>query len=250
MLETLFGANISTGIFTLLNITLLEILLSLDNSAVLAAIVSDLPKHQQGKALKWGIIGAYILRGACFIFASWLIKILWLKIIGGLYLLWLTFEFFKKSKEGEEQDTVEKDGNWIFWKLKGIFGVFWTTIVLVELLDLSFSLDNIFCIVAFSNNIYLICIGVFIGILAMRFIATAFIKILEKYPFLERITFIVIGILGVKLVLSGVCDYVPNNPISPVLNSHITDICFSIGILLMFLLPIIFSKKQTNESTT
>ena len=54
----------------------------------------NLPKEQQGRALKWGIIGAYVLRGACLIFAAWLIKILWLKIVVGIYLLYLAYQHF------------------------------------------------------------------------------------------------------------------------------------------------------------
>lgn len=245
-MEALFGTDFGTSIFIILNLILIESLLSVDNAAVLAAMVQDLPANKRNKALKYGIIGAYILRGACLLFASWLIKILWLKILGGAYLCWLTFKFFFKKEAAEAEEKIEKEGNIIFKRLKAGLGVFWTTVVLVELMDLTFSIDNIFAVVAFTDKIGLICVGVFIGILAMRFVAQGFIKLLEKYPFLEKITFIVIAILGVKLMLSGVCDYIPGNPITPILNSHTTDIVFSIGVLVLFLLPVIFikSKKQ------
>lgn len=244
MIQQLFGDNITTGIFILLNIILVEALLSVDNASVLASMVMDLPKQQRNKALRYGILGAYLLRGTCLIFASLLIKILWLKILGGAYLCWLTYGFFKPKEKGDkQQDTVEKESNIIFRKFKNIFGVFWTTVILVEVMDLSFSLDNIFAIIAFTDKIGLICFGVFIGILAMRFIAQGFVKLLEKYPFMEKTAFIVIGILGAKLILAGVCDYIPNNAITPVLEHHLTDIFFSIGILLLFFIPIIFKKK-------
>ncbi len=228
-------------LFILLNILLIEVLLSIDNSAVLAIMVKDLPLEQRGKALRYGIIGAYVLRGTCLFLASYLVKILWLKIIGGLYLCYLTYDFFREKDNGS--DEPDKENNFIFKRLKGVLGVFWTTVILVELMDLTFSLDNIFAVVAFTNNIFLICLGVFIGILAMRFIAQKFVAILEKYPSLEKTTFIVIALLGIKLVLSGICDYIPNNPISPILNSHDTDILFSIGILVLFLLPILMKRK-------
>lgn len=231
------------SLFIILNLILIESLLSVDNAAVLAAMVQDLPKEQRNKALHYGIMGAYVLRGACLLFASILVKILWLKIAGGVYLCWLTYQFFKKAGEGEEQDTVEKEGNWIFKKFKGIFGVFWTTVIMVEIMDLTFSIDNIFACVAFTDKFILICVGVFIGILAMRFVAQKFIRILEEHPSLERITFVVIGILGLKLILSGVCDYIPGNPITPILNDHVTDIVFSVGVLLMFMIPLFNPKK-------
>lgn len=250
MIQELFGTDWGAGIFIVMNLILLESLLSVDNAAVLASLVMDLPKHQRNRALRYGIIGAYVFRGLCLIFAAWLVKILWLKILGGLYLCWLAYGFFKPKKKGDkEQDTVEKESNFIFRTFKNAFGVFWTTIILVEIMDLSFSIDNIFAAVAFTEKIGLICVGVFIGILAMRFVAQGFVKIMEKYPMLESVAFLAIAILGLKLVVSGVCDYIPGNPITPVLNHHLTDIFFSIGILFLFIIPLLFKKKNTNSQT-
>lgn len=242
-METFFGPDLMTGIFILLNIIVIESLLSVDNAAVLACMVQDLPPHQKNRALKYGILGAYIFRGLCLLFATWLIKILWLKIAGGAYLIWLAWSSLKPKGNPEDGAGVNKETNFIFRKFKNILGVFWTTVVLVEIMDLSFSIDNIFAVVAFTDNIYLICTGVFIGILAMRFVAQGFVKLMDKYPSLEKITFVVIALLGIKLTLSGICDYVPNNPITPVLNSHITDVAFSAGVLLLFLVPLFQRKK-------
>lgn len=245
MIEQLFGLDLGAGVFIVLNLIVLESLLSVDNAAVLASMVMDLPKHQRNRALRYGIIGAYVFRGLCLLFAAWLVKILWLKILGGLYLCWLAYGFFKpKEKKDAQQDSIAKEDNFIYKNFKNVFGIFWTTIILVEIMDLSFSIDNIFAAVAFTDKIGLICIGVFIGILAMRFVAQGFVKLMEKYPLLETIAFVAIAILGVKLALSGVCDYIPNNPITPILNHHLTDILFSIGILFLFIIPLIFKKKS------
>ena len=80
----------------------------------------------------------------------------------------------------------------------------------------------------FTNNIILVCIGVFIGILAMRFIAQWFVKLMEKYAFLETSAFIVIAILGLKLLLSIIEHYMPNTMVSEFLGSHTADIIISI----------------------
>ena len=78
-----------TTIFIILNIVLLEIVLSIDNAAVLSTMVGQLPKSEQKKALTWGIFGAYIFRGLALLFATILIKLTWLKVVGGLYLVYL-----------------------------------------------------------------------------------------------------------------------------------------------------------------
>ncbi len=229
-----------TSLLIILNIILIESLLSVDNAAVLATMVLPLPKEQRNKALHYGIIGAYVFRGLCLLFASWLIKILWLKIAGGIYLMWLTYKFFKKSDSGDEGVLTKAIKRFMTYISLGLF---WTTVMEVELMDLAFSIDNIFAVVAFTDKFLLICFGVAIGILAMRFVAQSFVKIMEKYPTLENTTYVVIALLGFKLILSGVCDYVPGNPVSPVLNSHGLDLVFSLSILVLFFLPIIFKKK-------
>jgi YkoY family integral membrane protein len=157
-------------------------------------------------------------------------NILWLKAAGGLYLLYLTYKFFTSSEEGGENKTVSKS--------------FWATIVSVEILDLSLSIDNIFAAVALSKQFWVIMVGVGIGILAMRFVATWFITLIEKYPSLNRSAFIVIGLLGVKLILSSITDYVPSlTSLKAVIESHVFDYAFSSGMMLIFFWPIMFGKK-------
>lgn len=204
-----------TSFAVICNLLIIESLLSVDNAAVLATMVMDLPKDQRGKALKYGIWGAYIFRGLAMIFAAFLIKIWWLKPIGGLYLLYLVYDWYKgKQTETVEDDFFDKKSNWLYKVTVGSLGTFWATVCLVELMDMAFSIDNVFAVVAFTPNIILICIGVFIGIFAMRFIAQWFVKLMEKYTFLETCAFVVIGILGLKLVFSLYTHFEPCSQIS------------------------------------
>ena len=222
------------------NLIIIESLLSVDNAAVLASMVMDLPKEQRGKALKYGIWGAYFFRGLAMIFAAVLIKIWWLKPVGGLYLLYLVYDWYKGS-DGEEE-SVDKTNNWLYKATVGAIGSFWATVCIVELMDMAFSIDNVFAAVAFTPNIILVCTGVFIGIFAMRFIAQWFVKLMEKYAFLETSAFIVIGILGIKLVLSLFEHYYPGSDISNLLSSHTADITISIITVLIFFIPIFTSS--------
>src|SRR6266436_2073914 len=97
------------------NLIIIESLLSVDNAAVLATMVMDLPQKERDKALKYGIWGAYIFRGLAMIFAAFLIKIWWLKPVGGLYLLYLVYDWWKgKQTESEGDDFVDKKGNWLY----------------------------------------------------------------------------------------------------------------------------------------
>ena len=224
------------------NLIIIESLLSVDNAAVLATMVMDLPEKQRNKALKYGIWGAYFFRGLAMIFAAVLIKIWWLKPIGGLYLLYLVYDWYKsKQTETTEDDTIDKKSNWLYKLTIGTLGSFWATVCLVELMDMAFSIDNVFAAVAFTPNIILVCVGVFIGILAMRFIAQWFVKLMEKYAFLETCAFIVIAILGVKLALSLYEHFYPESGFSKFLGSHAADIGISVITVSIFFIPILTS---------
>jgi predicted tellurium resistance membrane protein TerC len=108
-------------------------------------------------------------------------------------------------------------------------------------MDLAFSLDNVFAAVAFSKNIIIILTGVFIGIVAMRFVAQAFVKLMGKITFLEGCAFTVIGLLGVKLTLSFYEHQFPDSGVTKMLESHEADLLTSLLTILVFFVPILTS---------
>ena len=241
-IQHIFGSDWENSLIIIFNLILIESLLSVDNAAVLATMVLDLPKSQRARALRYGIIGAYAFRGLCLLFASWLIKIWWLKPLGGIYLLYLCWDFFRRKSAPDQADAkLIKEENWFYKTTIGIVGSFWATVISVEIMDLAFSLDNVFAVVAFTDNIYLICIGVFIGILAMRFVAQWFVQLLERFPFLETSAFLVIGILGVKLILSIPDHFNPEARWAKMIESEATDLFISALTAGLFFIPILTS---------
>lgn len=255
-LHTVLGDDIQAGLLIILNLIVIESLLSVDNAAVLATMVMDLPKNQRDKALKYGIIGAYVFRGICLLLAAWLVTIWWLKPLGGLYLLYLAFDYFRKknAKKDDGEEEIDKSKSWIYKSTAGLFGTFWATVALVEVMDLAFSIDNVFAAVAFTDHIWLIYIGVFIGILAMRFVAQAFVKLMEKFTFLETVAFLVIGVLGIKLTSSIFTHFYPGSPVSHFIEGERTDLLISVFTVAVFIIPVITSvlfnypKKNTGEA--
>jgi YkoY family integral membrane protein len=242
LIHHILGEDINAALLIILNLILIESLLSVDNAAVLATMVMDLPPEQRSKALRYGIIGAYVFRGICLLLAAFLVQIWWLKPLGGLYLLYLAYDYFRTKKTPDPgDDTLNKESHWLYRVTFGALGHFWATVALVELMDLAFSLDNVFAAVAFTDNIYLIWIGVFIGILAMRFVAQGFVKLMEKFPFLGTAAFIVIGILGLKLTSSLFTHFFPDNIIAHFLESEKADIFISLTTVACFFIPVLTS---------
>ena len=255
-INTILGADPANGLMVIGILILIEGVLSVDNAAVLATMVMRLPEEQRGKALKYGIIGAYVFRGICLLLVGVLMSIWWLEPIGGLYLLWLAYKHFAKHQSVEEEGAhaVEVEGNWLYRHTIARLGPFWATVVAVEIMDLAFSLDNVFAAVAFTknqeqfpypSNMIIVCIGVFLGILAMRFAAQGFVKLMHRYPFLETCAFVVIGLLGVKLVLSIPRHFLEvGNPVHDFLASKYFDMGTSVLTLLIFIVPVLVHKLK------
>lgn len=224
------------------NLIIIESLLSVDNAAVLATLVMDLPPELRNRALRYGIIGAYLFRGLAMLFASFLVKIWWLKPLGGIYLLYLVYDWWKgKKTDTTEDDVLDKKTNILYKLTVGKIGSFWATVAIVEFMDMAFSIDNVFAAVAYTPNIILICTGVFIGIFAMRFIAQWFVSLMSKFPFLETSAFVVIAILGIKLFLSIFEHLYPQTKITEMLNGNMVDTIVSVTTVIIFFIPLLTS---------
>ena len=242
-LHTILGPDIKAGLLIILNLIVIESLLSVDNAAVLATMVLDLPPAQRKKALRYGIIGAYVLRGVCLFLAAWLVKIWWLKPLGGLYLIYLCIKSFadRSRKNKAPEHVVDKKSSSLYKKMIQWIGPLWATVLAVEVMDLAFSIDNVFAAVAFTDHVALIYIGVFIGILAMRFVAQAFVKLMEKFTFLETVAFVVIGVLGLKLSASLYTHFLPETGVAKIIEGEKTDLFVSLFTVAIFILPVITS---------
>jgi YkoY family integral membrane protein len=230
------------------NIVLLEAVLSIDNAAVLATMVMDLPKHQQSNALRYGIFGAYLFRGLAFFFATYLLKIWWLKFVGGIYLFILFINWFKQKvyRKGTTDTTIEKKSNWVHKKMNQYFGVFVSTIIMVELMDLAFSIDNIFALSAYSSNLLLLLIGSFLGILFIRFATRGFISLLELNPKMEIGAYIIIFLLSLKLIASLFVHLMPMHVFSKVVESQFVEYFISFITLAIFVISTLLHYRHLN----
>jgi len=188
-------------------LVVLEGLLSADNALVLAVMVRHLPKEQQKKALFYGIIGAYIFRFLAIGIGTYLVKITWVKVAGGLYLLWIALshlfdlEFamarvggiplipYIRKKKQEEDHEIENKG----------YG-FWRTVLAVEVMDIAFSIDSVLAAFGVSEEVWVLFLGGILGVLMMRGVAQVFLKLIEKFPELEKAAFIMIVIIGAKMI--------------------------------------------------
>ena len=113
-------------------------------------------------------------------------------MIGAAYLIRLALDDLgAPGHEGSEEDPTKP------LKKQG----FWLTVLNVEMMDLAFSLDNVVAAVSLSDHIWVVMLGVAIGILVMRFAAGIFSTIVEKEPVLKQAAYILVFNIGVEILL-------------------------------------------------
>ena len=170
----------------------LEGLLSADNALVMAIMVLGLPRKQHKPALQYGLIGGFAFRIAATLLAVYLIRVSWVKLVGGLYLLYLTYSHFR-GHEGEDRRQPPKAKPWLGMT------AFWATVVRVELVNLAFSIDSILVAVAMSPKTWVVITGGILGIIAMRVVVGQLLALVQRYPALVDGAFVIIAWVGLKL---------------------------------------------------
>ncbi len=169
----------------------LELILSADNAVALASITKKLESIQEQKlALNFGIALSLIFRLSLIIMAEYILKYSVIKLCAGLYLLSLFIN--KLIEKNREQDQTASDGTTSTSLLN--------IILLLAFTDIAFSIDSIAAAVAISDQILLVITGAIIGVIALRFTSGLFIRWLEIYERLELAGYIVVAIIGSKLI--------------------------------------------------
>ncbi len=200
---------------TVVMLVFLEGLLSADNALVLAVMVRHLPRNQQGRALRYGIFGAFGFRLIAVLFASTLLRVWAFKVVGGIYLLYLAVSHLVFGDDDDPASRARAGRG------------FWATVFWVEVADIAFSIDSIVAAVAMAAGLparvaqkvvfsivgypvtmqlAIVYIGGILGIVAMRFVAGYFIRLLDRFPGLAGGAYYLVAWIGLKLVGSGFHD--------------------------------------------
>lgn len=214
-------------------VAFLDSLLSVDNALVLAVLVEHLPPQQRTRALRYGILGAYLFRGLSLFLISLVIENAWVRAIGALYLLWLGVSHLWGSKAEDQSDQAKP-----LSKRSG----FWMTVVHVELTDLVFSLDNIVATVALApDDIPMVVFGVFISIIAIRYVAGIFLRMLAIFPILRSTAYLIVTFLGAKLLYES-------SFLEEIVPIHVNEYVTFGVILAIIMLSLLYERIQKSQA--
>ncbi|ALN75990.2 MULTISPECIES: TerC family protein [Staphylococcus] len=199
----------------------LEGLLAADNAVVMAVMVKHLPPKQRKKALFYGLLGAFVFRFIALFLISILVNFWWIQAAGAVYLIYMSiknlYQFYKSKSHHE--DTPDNDDHHFdeSGAEKEVSAKeFWGTVAKVEFADIAFAIDSMLAALAIAvtlpklgvhfggmdaGQFGVMFLGGLIGVILMRYAATVFVELLNKYPGLEGAAFAIVGWVGIKLVV-------------------------------------------------
>jgi len=160
----------STFLLALLQIIWINILLSGDNAVVIALACRSLPPRERKIGIMLGAGAAVLLRIIFTLMVVWLMEIPYLKLIGGVLLLWIAVKLL--TDETDEASVKESD-------------TIWNAVRTVAIADMVMSLDNVIAIAAAAKgSTALIIFGLCLSVPLIVFGATLVITLLQRYPIL------------------------------------------------------------------
>tara|TARA_Y100001968_G_scaffold45850_2_gene35939 strand:+ start:839 stop:1564 length:726 start_codon:yes stop_codon:yes gene_type:complete len=172
----------------------LELVLSADNAVALASITKGLKDTKlQNKALNIGIFVSLILRILLIIFSTFILKYKFVEFICGFYLILL---FLQKIISNSQEGNYQLNNKDLIFEKVSLTKI----IILLAFTDLAFSIDSITAAVSISDQPLLIITGATIGVIALRFTSSLFVKWLQVFVRLEFAGFLAIALIGIKLI--------------------------------------------------
>lgn len=184
----------------ILSLVLIECLLSVDNAIVLAAQTRVLPTlKEQEESLFYGIWGSYLFRFLIIGVGTYLINFWEIKVLGAVYLMYLSFRFFRSQLSGQTKKQKQRKS-----RAASLTGRkrFWAVVAQIEFIDIVFSIDSVLASLAISSNPVIVLIGGFIGIACMRGVAEIIMRLMRKIPELEPMAYVLIFLIAIKLFLT------------------------------------------------
>ncbi|WP_288411764.1 TerC family protein [uncultured Herbaspirillum sp.] len=174
-------------------IILIDILLGGDNAIVIALACRNLPDKLRMKGIVWGTVGAIAIRIALIAFAVTMLQLPYLKLVGGILLLWIGIALL--NEEDEHTDINGSDRLW---------GAVKTVIVA----DLVMSLDNVIAIAsaadqaAGEHQLLLVVFGIVVSIPIIVWGSTLVLKLMEKFPVIVTLGAALLGYIAGGMIFS------------------------------------------------
>jgi YjbE family integral membrane protein len=180
----------SGAVIALLQIMLINVVLSGDNAVVIALACRRLTPRHQRIAFIWGSVGVVVLMVALTGIVSYLLQLPYLEMVGSGMLLWIGVKLLIGEGEGEDGGVEQKS----------TLGAAIRTIIIA---DMIMSLDNVLAMAAAAHgHIWMLIVGLFITVPVILFGSALLMKLMERFPVLVMVGAALIGWVAGEMVIS------------------------------------------------
>jgi Membrane protein TerC, possibly involved in tellurium resistance len=211
MFQFLFSPE---SLIALTTLTMLEIVLGIDNIIFISILVNKLPLHQRARGRLFGMSGAMLTRIVLLLSLAWVMKLTTplfsflqqdisgrdlILIFGGLFLIGKSTHEIHSSMEGEQsQKEHSKKG-----------AGFVSTLIQISILDIVFSLDSVITAVGMVSQVQIMILAIVIAVLIMLFAAKSIGDFVDNNPTLKILALSFLNMVGLALIAEGFDVHVP-----------------------------------------
>ncbi len=208
MIDLLFDPAVLASFLTL---TVLEIVLGVDNVIFISITASRLPEHQRRSARMLGLGGAMIMRVGLLFSIAWIVSLTRpLFTLGGYDLSWRDllllaggfFLLYKSSSEifAEMEPVAEKE--------RGGASGFMSVLAQIIVLDLVFSLDSVITAVGIADHLEVMIAAVVVAVLIMMVAAEPIAGFVERHPSTKMLALAFLAMIGMALIADGLHQHI------------------------------------------
>ena len=178
-------------LIAVLQIIAIDIVLGGDNAIIIALACRNLPKHQRRAGIIWGAAGAIILRVIMVVFATNLMEIPGLRMIGGILLIWIGVKLLTEVETHDFDSKIKQSNNLL------------TAIRTIIIADFVMSLDNALAITAAAKgDIGLVVFGLLLSVPIIIWGSGLILRLMDRFPVIITAGAGLLGWLGGGLLIS------------------------------------------------
>jgi predicted tellurium resistance membrane protein TerC len=198
---------------SLLTLSVLEVVLGIDNIIFISILAGKLAPVDQPKARRFGLMGAFMSRVALLLSITWVMRLTeplftlvgravsgrdLILIVGGLFLIAkATLEIHSKLEGPEESATTAKGG-----------GSLWTTVAQIAVIDIVFSLDSVITAVGMADSVVIMIAANVIALAVMLMAATPISDYVDRHPTVKMLALSFLVLIGTNLVAEGLGQHI------------------------------------------
>jgi YjbE family integral membrane protein len=177
-------------------IVLIDIVMAADNAIIIGLIAANYAPNNRKKIIAWGVAAAFIFRIIFAFGASWMFEYAWIKILGGVLLLWVINNIREDLFKSKKIRSPQIKSNEVKPFAHGV-----RTVLIA---DLTLSFDNVLGVVgAAKDNYHLLVIGLLLSVFLIATLASYFADYIKKHQWLGYVGIFVILIISIQLIIGG-----------------------------------------------